>query len=140
VDQSATPDEIRARMHEIRAHLPDDMEDIVISARQLTDWKRYVRRFPWATLGAVAAVGFLAVPRKLFIRSPDAETLAKLAKSNQLVVRQDPSPEIGRSPGRDAFKFLTNMLLRAGIAYVGQQAGKMMAAPPKTPELEEQLR
>ncbi len=118
-----TPDEIRRQMHSIRQQLPQEMDGIVVGARQLVDWKHYVRRFPWGSLAAAAAAGYLSVPRRVEVQRPDPETLAKLAKQQRLVV--EPRSRVEEKPGllESAVNFAGNMLLRAGMAYVGQRIG-----------------
>lgn len=120
-----TAEDIRHQMNTIRSNLGGEVDGIVANAQQLTDWRHYVRSFPWASLGAAAALGFAAVPRKLQILSPDKETLAQLARENRLVVQQQ--TEVSQRPGVVAsmFNLAGNMALRAGIAYLGQQAGKI---------------
>lgn len=120
-----TPDDIQRQMSAIRTHLGGEVDGIVSNAQHLADWKHYVRAFPWASLGVAAAVGYFAVPRKLQIVSPDKETLAQLAKENRLVVEH--SPKGTEKPGivGSLVNLAGNMALRAGIAYAGQQAGKI---------------
>jgi DUF883 C-terminal glycine zipper region len=57
------PDEIRRKMGQIRRDLHEDVREVVAGAEAATDWRRYVRAYPWAAVGAAAAVGFLAVPK-----------------------------------------------------------------------------
>ena len=67
-DSNQSPeDEAQAvveRMAALRRELADDVEHVAESAKAMTDWTFYVRRFPWLAVGAAAAVGFLLVPRK----------------------------------------------------------------------------
>lgn len=120
-----TADSIRREMDAIRTNLHVDMDRLVVNARHLTNWKHYVRSFPWASVGVAAALGYIAVPRKLEIRSPDREALEQLAKDNRLVVQHAPKGEERRGVLMSAANLLGNMLLRAGIAYAGQQAGRI---------------
>jgi len=57
------PDEIRRRMAQIRRDLHEDVREVVAGAEAATDWRRYIRAYPWAAVGTAAAVGFLAVPK-----------------------------------------------------------------------------
>jgi hypothetical protein len=120
-----TPEEIRRQMSTIRAQLGGEVDGIVSNAQELANWRHYVRAFPWGSLGVATALGYFAVPRTLQVMSPDKETLAQLAKENRLVVQHE--PEVHRKPGIMAtmFNLTGNMILRAGIAYLGQQAGKV---------------
>ena len=56
-------DEIRRKMAQIRRDLHEDVREVVAGAEAATNWRRYVRAYPWASVGIAAAVGFLAVPR-----------------------------------------------------------------------------
>ena len=53
-------DDIRRRMAELRRELTGDVREVGRSAREMTDWTFYVRKFPWA-VAAVAAVTGLYV-------------------------------------------------------------------------------
>jgi len=123
--QQPTADDIRREMDSIRADMHVDMDGLVTNARHLTDWKHYVRSFPWASLGVATAIGYFAVPRRLEIQSPDAETLEKLARENRLVVQHSPQGEEKRGLLVSLANLLGNMAVRAGVAYVGQQTGRM---------------
>jgi hypothetical protein len=81
------PDEIRRRMAALRNQLEGDVQGVSESARAMSDWRFYVRRFPFAAAGVAAAAGFLLVPRKSEVIVPDADTLAALAKANQVWVK-----------------------------------------------------
>jgi hypothetical protein len=125
VKDSSEAERIRREMEYLRGELNDEYGAIVRGARVLADWHYYVRTFPWATVGAAAALGFLAVPRRLEVMSPDAATLAKLAKSNRLVVK--PKPEAHAQSGivGSLLTLAANAALRAAIAYAGQKTGKV---------------
>lgn len=115
---------IRSQMAQIRVDLGEEMEGIVGQARVLTDWRYYVRNYPWRCAAGAALLGYLVVPRRLGVIRPDAATLAKLARKNQLVVKQQ--PDIQRR-GRFAGPLLglaANMATKAAMAYMGQQAGR----------------
>lgn len=122
-----TADEIRRQMQLARKRVRDEVDEFVDGARQFADWRFYPRRFPWVTLGAAAILGYAAIPRRLEIVSPDVDTLQALARQHKLVV--DPKPSGARKPGlMDALLTVTgSILLRAGIAYAGQQVGKLFA-------------
>lgn len=61
---SYTSDDIQRRMAEIRRDLHKDVRDVVASAEAATDWRRYLTMYPWVSLGAAFAVGYLVVPRR----------------------------------------------------------------------------
>ena len=118
-------EEIRAELQRTRGRLLDEAIAVRGGARELADWRYYVRRFPWAALGAAGALGYLAIPRRLEIMSPDAKTLETLAKKNHLVVETKPQAAQKTSLVDTMLTMTGNVLLRAGTAYVGQQLGKL---------------
>lgn len=136
MNRDPTADDIRARMAAVREHLDHDVEGIVEGAGRLTDWRNYVQAFPWGSMAAAAALGYLAVPRRLEIVSPDAETLEKLARKNRLVVEHRPRGRNKRGVLATGFNLVGNMLLRAAIAYAGQQVGKVLG--PEAAEVSQQ--
>ena len=80
-------------------------------------------------------MGYLAIPRRLEIMSPDAKTLERLAKKNKLVVESKP-PAAQKTSLADTLLTMTgNVLFRAGTAYAAQKIGKLFGetaadAPP----------
>jgi len=118
---------IRNEMQRIRGRLPREADDIVTSAKEMVNWRHYVQRLPWVSIAAAAAVGFLAVPRKLEVIRPDVETLEKLAKRQKLVIDPARSSQ-NRKPGlvESAFNFGSNMAMRAAMAYAGQYLGQIL--------------
>lgn len=128
-------EQIQRQMRQIRLHLDDDVGGIVAGAQQMTDWRRYVAAFPWGSVAAAVAVGYLVVPRKTEIVRPDVETLEKLAKRQQLVVEPNAAAHARKpSMAETAFNLLGNMIVRAGIAYAGQQFGKIFGEQAAEPE------
>ena len=132
---SEVAEEIRRRMEAVRCHLIDDADHVVESARQMVDWHEYVRRYPWISVGIAAAVGYLAVPKRVEIISPDLDTLLALAKKNKLVVEANPPPK-KRSGILDMLLTMAgNAAVRGAMSYLGQQAARQTAerAPSSSP-------
>ena len=143
---------IRQEMLHIRSRLPYSMDTAREEAKQLGDWKFYVTRFPWATFGAAAAVGYLAAPRRRAVRrvdhsgqeGVDPAELEKLMRQCRAILE-----ETGRArpkrPSAMAFATtaVTNVVLRAATAFVGQQIGKVLgveAAEAAQPQPRQQAR
>lgn len=57
-------EEIRKGMARIRRELHEDVKDVVESAEAVTDWKHYIRDYPWASMGLAVAIGFVLVPKR----------------------------------------------------------------------------
>lgn len=114
-------DDIRQRMAELRRELASDVQEVSRSAREMTDPKFYLRRFPWAMAGAAVAVGFLLVPKKKReIIQPDAETVAELIRQKKIHIEPMDSQK------KDSL-IKTLMLMgvtwaaKAGAGYMTQQ-------------------
>lgn len=126
MNNSQEVEDIRAEMAQIRCDLNEDVEDLVEHAREMADWRYYVRSYPLASAAAAAALGYLVVPKKPQIISPDPKTLAQLARKNQLVVVDRPKAEKRRTLSGSLFNLVASLAMRGLMAYVGQQAGKVM--------------
>jgi hypothetical protein len=132
-----TADEIRRQMQFARQRVRDEVDEVVDGAKQFADWRFYPARFPWATMGMAALLGYAAIPRRLEIVSPDANTLEELARRHKLVVDPKPSGARKRSV-LDALVTMTGkVLIRAGMAYASQHVGRLFgetaAAAEETP-------
>lgn len=57
-------DEVRRKMAELRMDMHREMSGVRAGTEAATSWRYYVQHYPWASLAAAVAVGFLAVPRK----------------------------------------------------------------------------
>jgi len=92
-------DEIRRRMAQIRRELHEDVRDVVASAEAVTDWRRYLRMYPWLTLGLPFAVGYLIVPKRRRKIPRDIATQADVAQVREVVqsvaekAREEPPKE-----------------------------------------------
>lgn len=119
--------DVVARMVALRRELASDVEQVGESARAMTDWTSYVRRFPWATVGLAAAAGFMLVPRKSTTVTPTAEQVAALANNREFVaaatqhlkssdglLKQLATP-LAAIAGKALFSYLTSQF-RAGLA------------------------
>lgn len=121
-------------MQAIRYGLRPEVDEIVESARTLMTWQHYVKHYPWASLGVAAAVGYLAVPRKLKISSPDVETLKQLARENRLVVESKPKSQAKPGLIASALTLAGGAVMRAALAYAGQQAGRFFESGRMSPQ------
>lgn len=57
-------DDIRRQMARIRRELHEDVRGVVEGAEAATDWRHYIRDYPWASVAVAAALGFILVPRR----------------------------------------------------------------------------
>jgi len=121
-----TADELRQEMRRVREDIREDVQDVVEGAQDLTDWRHYVRTYPWACVAVAAFAGYLMVPNKSYVHSPSASELKKLAADNKLVVKQSPVAQPKNSFAGAMFTLGMNTVGRAALSYLGQQAGKML--------------
>lgn len=125
MNRSAAADEIRREMSQLRGQLGSDVDGLAGHARQLVNWRHYVRAFPWGAVAAAAAVGYAIVPRRLEVIRPDAETLRQLAEEERLVVEPKSSRNKRSGTLASLARMTGHMLFRAGLAYAGQQVGQV---------------
>jgi len=118
----AEAETIQKQMRAVREDIRDDMRELVVSAREMTDWTIYVKAYPWLCLGAAFALGFVIVPSRSVIIKPDAEGLMELARRNKLVVKmQESSPQKKRGG-------LLNELLSLAAATLLQSGMKVVTS------------
>jgi hypothetical protein len=64
MSDSDPADRIRQQMRIIRREMGADVKDIVLSAQQLSDWRYYVRKYPWLCVGAAFGLGLFLAPNR----------------------------------------------------------------------------
>jgi hypothetical protein len=124
VDPDVAATQIQQQMHAIRKGLRPEVKEIVDSAKTLMSWQHYVASYPWASLGAAAAVGYMVVPRRLEVTRPDAEALKRIARNSKLVLETESEVPAKPTMIASAFALAGTLLLRAGLTYAGRQAGR----------------
>lgn len=124
MQNSPETEAIRQRMEEVRRDLDEGVQEIVEGARDMRDWRSYVRTYPWVCVGAAVAVGCLIVPRSHAALRPDAETLAELVTQSRLAATSDLPPK--RSKSTRLLALVGTLVVREVAAYVGQQARQFL--------------
>jgi len=81
-----TADEIRERMALIRLRIDEQSDEVVAQVNALSDWRSYVRRYPWVSVGAAAVLGYVLVPSRA---KPDAEASTRDAKKHPAAFTTD---------------------------------------------------
>ena len=120
-------DALRAEMAGVRGQIDESVQDIVENARNMADWRYYVKTVPLGFMAGALALGYFVVPRRVEIIRPDADEIAKLAKQHRIVVQSSAQAETKKSgPAQMVLTMLANAALRAGTAYVSQKAGKVL--------------
>jgi hypothetical protein len=125
--------EVVERMAALRRDLANDVEHVAESAKAMTDWTYYVRRFPWMAVGLAAAAGFLLVPRRKTVVTPTPEQLAALAQSKEFVAAATGQLKPPQSLLKGLAATLAAMAGRAALAYITEQI-RAKASNPKRDE------
>jgi hypothetical protein len=106
-------DDIRRRMALIRRELHEDIRGVVESAEAVTDWKHWIRDYPWASMALAAGVGFWLVPKRRKLVKPQEvarAVVAEIQPAVQTVQAAVPAPE-PKQKGRG--------LIGAGLGLIG---------------------
>ena len=128
-------------MREVRAELRENVQEIVVNAREMTDWTVYVRAYPWLCLGAAAAAGYFLIPQRSQIIKPDAEGLIELARRNKLVVKMDEAAPKKKQGFLSALiGMAASTVLQGGLAVATKQLSEALdayahAPPPRSREV-----
>lgn len=119
----AEAESIQKQMRSVREDIRDDVRELVVSAREMTDWTIYVKAYPWLCLGAAFALGFVVVPSRSVIMKPDAEGLLELARRNKLVVKMQETPPPKKRGGllNELLSLAAATLLQSGMKVVTSQ-------------------
>ncbi len=120
------------RMASLRREITSDVEQVTEqvteSARAMTDWTFYVRKFPWAAVGVAAAAGFLLVPRKKTTIAATPEQLAALASSKEFVAAATQQLKPPESVLKGLAATLAVMAAKAAVSYATEQLRAKAAA------------
>jgi hypothetical protein len=127
---------IRQQMQHVRQDMGEGVQEVVHGARQLSDWKYYVRKHPWACVGSAFALGFLATPARRRILSGNVD-IAQIVEQLKQQGLDTGSLGMGLAAGAGgglasrAFSLLWPILLRNAGAMVAQHlAARGQATPP----------
>jgi hypothetical protein len=121
-------DEIRRKMAQIRRDLHQDVQGVVQGAEAATDWRRFIRNYPWASMGVALAVGYLIVPRRQktqAIAYAPAEIARAIAVESPKVI--EPEAKKGKGLLGTVFGLVAPIALRAAQGYALQFAEQWMA-------------
>ncbi|WP_435008153.1 hypothetical protein P12x_005428 [Tundrisphaera lichenicola] len=116
-------------MAQIRRELHEDVRGVVEGAEAATDWRRYVRNYPMASIGLALAVGYLVVPRRRqtvrqITAAPFGES-RELAEPVRVIERE--AEKKGKGLLGTAIGFFAPMALRAAQGYALQYAEQWLA-------------
>jgi hypothetical protein len=139
-------DEIRRKMAQIRRDLHEDVREVVAGAEGVTDWRRYVRSYPWTMVAVATAAGFFAVPRRSRSLPRDAARQSDVAQvRDELRQAREAAPtakeEVRQSLVGAAFamaaplawRFAQNYALAYLEQWIAQRQQQAMAQPGPRP-------
>ncbi len=139
VSQKYDPEEIRQRMNALRSSLDNHVEQVATGVRAKSDWRYYVRNYPWLAVGAATAAGYVLMPRRVqnVVRTvADPDVVARMIKKEHLVTAPESSVKAGVGSG--LMSKLTALALAAGsraaVGYLSNQLGTIMDQPKKEAE------
>jgi hypothetical protein len=111
-------EDIQQKMAQIRRELHQDVREVVAGAEAATDWRRYVRAYPWAAVGITAAVGYLVVPRARRAQRHEAVNGADLDAIRALV-------EQARQAGAEVKEPVRKSLVAGAIGMLAPMAWRL---------------
>lgn len=132
-DLNDDPKLIQRRMARIRRELDEEVETAVQQAKDLTDWKNSIRAYPWLAVGAAAALGYLAVPNRAFVMSPDVQTPEKLSRKQKLVVEPKAELQKKSSISSAILTVMASVAVKSFVAMATQHVNRILTAPPSEP-------
>jgi hypothetical protein len=121
-------DEIRRKMAWIRRELREDVLGVVESAEAVTDWRHYIRDYPWATVALAVAVGYVVVPRRQRTVRPAEVARAVAAEIQPTVQAAAPEPQKkGRGLIGAGIGLLAPIVLRVAQNYATHYVSNWVA-------------
>ena len=117
-------------MAQIRHELHEDVQGVVKGAEAATDWRRYVKNYPWVTLGLAFGIGYLIVPKRQQSQLAGPVHFAA-GDSRGAVTYEAPKAPQPEKKGKGIFKTVlglaTPFLLRSAQGYALQYFEQYLA-------------
>jgi hypothetical protein len=120
-EHGMSADDLQLRMAQVRRAVQWDVEETATAAKRLADWQYYVRQFPWATVAAMAAVGFMLVPRKRPRPLVDESALKKMVAEKRVVVIPQKEEHTKQSALSSLGGLLAAAAAKAAMNYVSHR-------------------
>lgn len=121
---------ILRRMKEVRCDLSDGAQEIAESARDMGEWRHYVRNYPWIVLGTACAIGYVIVPRRRLKVRKVNRTLNELTDHSRLMKKSDSPSTSG--VGKAVLMFAAQLLWRSALSRATREANQYFAAKSGT--------
>ena len=123
-------DEIRRKMAQIRRDLHEDVRGVVQGAEAATDWKQFIRNYPWASVGVALVVGYIIVPHRRRTTNTTTIQMAPAEMTRALAAVEPPKPveaKKGKGLLGTIFGLVAPVAFRAAQGYALQFAEQWMA-------------
>ncbi|TWT37895.1 hypothetical protein KOR34_28610 [Posidoniimonas corsicana] len=124
----ASPDQLAERMDRVRRDLQRDVAQLSEDARQVTDWRYYVRRHPLATAGLAALVGYSLIPAKKKVVQASRDDIESLVRQGKLKVVAEGQTAQKAGVVSASLLALGTVATRAFVAYAGKRLGERLEA------------
>lgn len=109
---------IQQRMREVRRELG---HDLAISARDITDWRSYVRARPWLAVASAAALGYILAPKGPPVVRLSGIDIQRLMHDGQTNASVSAAPKAKKSIAMSLVSMLAGLAARAAMAHVTQR-------------------
>jgi hypothetical protein len=122
------------RMAEVRADLDDGAQEIAEGARDLGEWRHYVKTYPWLSMGVACVIGYVIVPRRRVGPEIAQQLIAEWIAQSRVVTNP---PSLSTRGVLGAFRAIAgNLLWRSAISFVARRATQAVAAAITSPAKE----
>jgi hypothetical protein len=104
-----------------------DLKHIVHSAQQLSDWRYYVRKFPWLCVGSAFALGLLIAPNRRKAGSVEWEKLAAQVQKARLA-DLGVTGSVGQGLARKLLAVAGPIAARTAVNFLAHRFGERTTA------------
>ena len=111
------------RMAEVRADLDDGAQEIAESARDLGEWRHYVKTYPWLSMGIACVIGYVIVPRRRARPQNAQQLIAEWIEQSRGLA----NPPSTRGVLGAVRALAGNLLWRSVISFVARRATQAVA-------------
>lgn len=116
---------ILRRMEEVRCDLDEGAKEIAESARDMGEWRHYVKNYPWVSVGVACVIGYAVIPRHRLGYREVNRTLEELAGHSRLLKESHPTSSTRLR--NSVLMFAGNLLWRSALSYATRQASQRLA-------------
>ena len=115
---------ISEQMAHIRQNMDHRVDVVVENAREMVDWRQFVRHNPWIIFGASVAAGYMLIPRKAKSLRPETLAVAEMMEGRPLDAKVKVKPR--RRILGTAASLVGTAILRTALAAATTHATQWM--------------